>query len=92
MGDRTLRLGVDHWPDVGGDLAGIAHHELGRGPGEIPHLPEHYDFRNGKMWPNRRPGLGVTLDTQPLQLVAEITQRSRPVPMLARPDGSITNW
>src|SRR5213080_1215839 len=65
---------------------------LGRGPGEIPHLPEHYDFRNGKMWPNRRPGLGVTLDTQPLQLVAEITQRSRPVPMLARPDGSITNW
>ena len=65
---------------------------LGRGPGEIPHLPEHYDFRDGKMWPNRRPGLGVTLDTQPLQLVAEITQRSRPVPMLARPDGSITNW
>jgi len=65
---------------------------LGRGPGEIPHLPELYDFRDGKMWPNRRTGLGVTLDTQPLRLVAEITQRSRPVPMLARPDGSITNW
>ena len=65
---------------------------LGAGPGEIPHLPEHYDFRNGKMWPNRRPGLGVTLDTKPLQLAAEITERSRPVPMLSRPDGSITNW
>jgi galactonate dehydratase len=65
---------------------------LGARPAPVPHLPEHYDFRNGKMWPNRRPGLGVTLDTKPLQLAAEITQRSRPVPMLARPDGSITNW
>jgi galactonate dehydratase len=57
-----------------------------------PHLPEAYDFHNGKMWPNRRPGLGVTLDTKPLQLAAEITERSRPIPMLQRPDGSITNW
>jgi galactonate dehydratase len=65
---------------------------LGAGPGAIPHLPQHYDFRQGKMWPNRRPGLGVTLDTKPLQLVAEITQRSRPIPMFSRPDGSITNW
>jgi galactonate dehydratase len=65
---------------------------LGDGPRSIPHLPEYYDFRNGKMWPNRRPGLGVTLDTKPLQLVSEITERARPVPMLQRPDGSITNW
>jgi L-alanine-DL-glutamate epimerase-like enolase superfamily enzyme len=65
---------------------------LGNGPGNIPHLPERYDFRNGKMWPNDRPGLGVTLDTKPLQLVAEVTERSRPIPMLHRPDGSITNW
>jgi galactonate dehydratase len=59
---------------------------------KAPHLPECYDFRNGKMWPNRRPGLGVTLDPKPLQLVAEITERSRPMPMFRRPDGSITNW
>jgi len=65
---------------------------LGDGPGAVPHLPECYDFRKGKMWPNRRPGLGVTLDTKPLQLVAEITRRSRPIPMYQRPDGSITNW
>jgi L-alanine-DL-glutamate epimerase-like enolase superfamily enzyme len=65
---------------------------LGEGPGTIPHLPECYEFRNGKMWPNRRPGLGVTLDTQPLHLAAEITERKRPIPMLYRPDGSITNW
>ena len=65
---------------------------LGDGTGKVPHLPDCYDFRNGKMWPNRRPGLGVTLDTKPLQLVAEITERSRPIPMFRRPDGSITNW
>jgi L-alanine-DL-glutamate epimerase-like enolase superfamily enzyme len=65
---------------------------LGEGPGRIPHLPECYEFRKGKMWPNRRPGLGVTLDTQPLHLVAEITERKRPIPMFYRPDGSITNW
>jgi hypothetical protein len=65
---------------------------VGEGANKAPHLPECYDFRNGKMWPNRRPGLGVTLDTKPLQLVAEITERSRPIPMFHRPDGSITNW
>jgi L-alanine-DL-glutamate epimerase-like enolase superfamily enzyme len=65
---------------------------LGQGKASYPHLPEYYDFRNGKMWPNRRPGLGVTLDTKPLQLAAEITERLRPIPMFQRPDGSITNW
>jgi L-alanine-DL-glutamate epimerase-like enolase superfamily enzyme len=64
----------------------------GEGKASYPHLPECYDFRNGKMWPNRRPGLGVTLDTKPLQLAAEITERARPIPMFHRPDGSITNW
>jgi len=64
----------------------------GEGKPDYPHLPECYDFRDGKMWPNRRPGLGVTLDTSPLQLAAEITERLRPIPMLHRPDGSITNW
>ncbi len=65
---------------------------LGTGDARYAHLPESFDFRNGKMWPNRRPGLGVTLDTKPLRLVAEITERSRPIPMLRRPDGSYTNW
>jgi galactonate dehydratase len=65
---------------------------LGAGEGTVPHLPKCYDFRNGKLWPNRRPGLGVTLDTAPLQLVSTITERVRPIPMLERPDGSITNW
>jgi len=64
----------------------------GEGHHTYAHLPECYDFRNGKLWPNRRPGLGVTLDTKPLQLVAEITERKRLNPMFHRPDGSITNW
>ena len=59
----------------------------------IPHLPAWLDFKNGKLYPNDRPGLGVELDLKPLKLVTEITQ---PVTARAqtyfRPDGSITNW
>jgi L-alanine-DL-glutamate epimerase-like enolase superfamily enzyme len=65
---------------------------LGAGPGTEPHLPASYDFRNGKIWPNRRPGLGVEFDAKPLQLVLEVTERSRPIPLFHRPDGSLTNW
>jgi len=64
----------------------------GDGLHRYAHLPECYDFRDGKLWPNRRPGLGVTLDTKPLQLAAEITEPKQPIPLFHRPDGSITNW
>jgi L-alanine-DL-glutamate epimerase-like enolase superfamily enzyme len=67
---------------------------LGEKPAPQPHLPESFDFRQGKMYPNRRPGLGVTLDTKPLQLQAEVTEkdRYRVTPIWERPDGSVTNW
>lgn len=59
----------------------------------LPHLPECLDFKNGKLYPNDRPGLGVRLDMSQLKLIAEITE---PVTARAqtyfRPDGSITNW
>ena len=59
----------------------------------LPHLPVCLDFKNGKLYPNDRPGLGVELDMKPLTQVTEITQ---PVTNRAqtyfRPDGSITNW
>jgi galactonate dehydratase len=59
----------------------------------LPHLPVCLDFKNGKLYPNDRPGLGVEVDMKPLKLITEITQ---PVTNRAqtyfRPDGSITNW
>ena len=59
----------------------------------LAHLPVCLDFKNGKLYPNDRPGLGVELDMTQLKLMAEITQ---PVTARAqvyfRPDGSITNW
>jgi galactonate dehydratase len=67
---------------------------LGEKPAPQSHLPESFDFKQGKMFPNRRPGLGVTLDPKPLQLQAEITEkdRYRVTPIWERPDGSVTNW
>jgi galactonate dehydratase len=59
---------------------------------DIPYLPQHFDYKEGKLWPNDRPGLGVTLDTTKLPLTAEFTTRSQPIPLYRRPDGSITNW
>ena len=59
----------------------------------LPHLPVCLDFKNGKLYPNERPGLGVELDFKQLTQIAEITE---PVTARAqtyfRPDGSITNW
>jgi galactonate dehydratase len=59
----------------------------------LPHLPVCLDFKEGKLYPNERPGLGVELDMKALTPVTEITQ---PVTARAqtyfRPDGSITNW
>lgn len=59
----------------------------------LPHLPVCLDFKDGKLYPNDRPGLGVELDMKALKQVAEITE---PITNRAqtyfRPDGSITNW
>jgi len=59
----------------------------------LPHLPVCLDFKDGKLYPNERPGLGVELDMSQLTQIAEITQ---PITARAqtyfRPDGSITNW
>ena len=65
----------------------------GAGRQPWPYLPQAYDFHNGKLWPNDRPGLGVTLDTSKLQhggrLDRALRRRSRSI---SRPDGSYTNW
>ena len=36
----------------------------------MPHMPVCLDFKNGKLYPNERPGLGVELDMKQLKLVA----------------------
>jgi galactonate dehydratase len=59
---------------------------------KIPYLPQYTDFKDGKLWPNERPGLGVELDLKPLKMVAEITQPITDRILYYRPDGSITNW
>lgn len=65
---------------------------VGERPQPAPYLPECLDFRNGKLWPNQRPGLGVTFDPSRLRLLVEVTEKSAPIPLYRRPDGSITNW
>jgi galactonate dehydratase len=59
----------------------------------LPYLPQCLDFKNGKLYPNERPGLGVEVDFKLLKMITEITE---PVTARAqtyfRPDGSITNW
>lgn len=63
--------------------------------GSVPkpaYLPQGPDFRNGKLWPRDALGLGVEFDPKGADLVSDITERSAPIPMYHRPDGSITNW
>jgi len=78
---------------VCGAFAGPALMEMtGDGKREIPYLPFVYDFRNGKMWPVNKPGLGVEFDPKRVNMVAEVTEFAQPIPLYRRPDGSITNW
>jgi L-alanine-DL-glutamate epimerase-like enolase superfamily enzyme len=56
-------------------------------------LPVALDFKDGKLWPNERPGLGVELDMRPLKRILEVTTyNSERAQYYTRPDGSITNW
>jgi galactonate dehydratase len=79
-------------------------HSLGAFPGPvlleynyqgrtIPHMPVGLDFKNGKLYPNDRPGLGVELDTKQLRMIGEVAEyNSNRAQTYFRPDGSITNW
>jgi L-alanine-DL-glutamate epimerase-like enolase superfamily enzyme len=60
---------------------------------DLPHLPVCVDFKDGKLYPNDRPGLGVELDMSKLTQVMEVTQYdTNRAQLYFRPDGSITNW
>jgi galactonate dehydratase len=76
-----------------GTFAGPVLMEYNYGGRTIPHMPVGLDFKNGKIYPNDRPGLGVELDMSQLKLVSEVTEPNPPRTQLYyRPDGSITNW
>ena len=57
-----------------------------------PQVPVCLDFKQGKLYPNDRPGLGVELDMKQLKQIAEVNEPIRNRQLYYRPDGSITNW
>jgi L-alanine-DL-glutamate epimerase-like enolase superfamily enzyme len=65
---------------------------LGDGSRTWPHLPVVYDFADGKMWPNDRPGLGVEVDLDVLTQIGEYDTYRAGMLMNSRPDGSFMNW
>jgi galactonate dehydratase len=75
-----------------GTFSGPVLMEYNFGGRTIPYLPVGLDFKDGKVYPNERPGLGVELDMKPLKQIAEFTEPVRDRQVYFRPDGSITNW
>ena len=65
--------------------------EYNHGGRAIDYLPECLDFRNGKVYTNQRPGLGVTADMKRLTQIGEVTEPGRRN-VFRRPDGSLTHW
>jgi L-alanine-DL-glutamate epimerase-like enolase superfamily enzyme len=65
---------------------------LGNGKRTWPHLPKVYDFKDGKLWPNDRPGLGVQVDVSKLTQIGEYKTYRAGMLLNQRPDGSFTNW
>ena len=65
--------------------------EYNYGERPIDYLPEFVNFKNGKLYPNDRPGIGVTLEMKLLKMVGEVTQAQRRN-VYSRPDGSLTHW
>ena len=97
----THKVGIV--PHFTGPVGTAAHiHTMTAFPGQVvmeynygaalpPYLTEFVDFREGKCWPNDRPGLGVSVDTAQLTQVAEHTEAIRGNTYRRR-DGSPSHW
>jgi L-alanine-DL-glutamate epimerase-like enolase superfamily enzyme len=70
---------------------GVVLFEYNYGERVIDYLPECLDFKQGKVYPNERPGLGATLEMKLLKPIGEVTQPIRGR-LYQRPDGSLTHW
>lgn len=69
--------------------------ELAGGEPEKPaYFNEDYlHFKNGKLYLNPDPGLGVKFDPKKATFVMEVTAKTKfPHPILKSPDGAIHNW
>ena len=55
------------------------------------YLQDFLTFKNGKLYVNDRPGLGVTVDFKALTQIADFDQ-PRGSNVYSRPDGSLTHW
>ena len=75
-----------------GPFSGPVLGEIGLNRTLPEHISEGLDFRQGKLWPNGRPGLGVTPNMERLTLVTAITDPGTTRPIYFRPDGSQTSW
>src|SRR6185369_3992429 len=76
-----------------GTYSGPVLMEYNYGGRTIPHMPVGLDFKEGKIYPNERPGLGVEIDFKALTQIAEYNQANNArAQTYFRPDGSITNW
>jgi L-alanine-DL-glutamate epimerase-like enolase superfamily enzyme len=65
--------------------------EYNQGERPVPYMPEFLDCKNGKVWPNDRPGLGVSVDEKQLTFIEAMTEGA-PGITHRRPDGSLTHW
>jgi galactonate dehydratase len=65
--------------------------EYNQGERPVPYMPEFLECRNGKVWPNDRPGLGVSVDEKQLTFVEAMTEGVQGITH-RRPDGSLTHW
>jgi galactonate dehydratase len=64
----------------------------GDGTRTWPYLWKVYDFKEGKLWPNDRPGLGVGVDRSKLTQIGRYDTYRAGMLMNQRPDGSFTDW
>ncbi|MDR8394429.1 mandelate racemase/muconate lactonizing enzyme family protein [Aliifodinibius sp. S!AR15-10] len=66
--------------------------------GGVAENPDYFNddmirFKDGKLWLNSSPGLGVEFDAEHATFVTEIAERTEyPHPYLQSPDGAIHNW
>ncbi|WP_026464208.1 mandelate racemase/muconate lactonizing enzyme family protein [Adhaeribacter aquaticus] len=66
--------------------------------GGEPERPAYFNedfvnFKNGKLYLNPSPGLGVKFDPKKATFVMEVTSKTKfPHPILQSPDGAIHNW